>query len=275
MINKILIPIDFSEVANNALQYAIQLAKKTHAEIHILYVKNIPIMDNSFPNNVYHSYLIEVEEFTKKSFDDLTEKVLKNAEVKFETHTVFGFIKDEIQDFSDKNNIDLIVLGTKGASGMQEILIGSNAASVAANSTIPVLIIPPHARFEKLIHLVYATDYNEPEFPAVARLTYFANLYDADVSVLHVKSDYDEFFDAEHNFFSRNKDADEFKKWKIIKLPKGESVIESINTFITNNHSNMIVMAKHNRNFFDRLFHISLSKKMAYHTQIPLLVLNK
>ncbi len=275
MISKILIPTDFSEVANNALQYAIQLAKKTKAEIHVLYVKNIPIMDNSFPNTVYQSYIMEVEEFTKKSFKDLTDKYLKNAELKFDTHTAFGFIQDEIQDFSDKNNIDLIVLGTTGASGMQEILIGSNAASVAANSAIPVLIIPPTSRFEEIIHMVYATDYNEPEFPAVSRLSYFANLYDADVSVLHVKSDYDEFFDAEHNFFIRNKDADEFKKWKIIKLPKGESVIENINTFITNNHSNMIVMAKHNRNFFDRLFHRSLSKKMAYHTKIPLLILNK
>ena len=275
MISKILIPTDFSEVANNALQYAIQLAKKTQAEIHILYVKNIPIMDNSFPNNVYQTYMIEVDEFTKKSFEDLTSKFFKNAEVKFKTHTAFGFIQDEIQDFSEKNEIDLIVLGTTGASGIQEILIGSNAASVAANSAIPVLIIPPTSNFEEIIHLVYATDYNEPEFPAVSRLAYFANLYDADVSILHVKSDYDNFFDAEHNFFSRNKNAPEFKKWKIIKLPKDGSIIESINTFITNNHSNMIVMAKHNRNFFDKLFHISLSKKMAYHTKIPLLVLNK
>lgn len=275
MISKILIPTDFSEVANNALQYAIQLAKKTQAEIHILYVKNIPIMDNSFPNNVYQTYMIEMDEFTKKSFEDLTSKFLKNAEVKFKTHTAFGFIQDEIQDFSEKNEIDLIVLGTTGASGIQEILIGSNAASVAANSAIPVLIIPPTSNFEEIIHLVYATDYNEPEFPAVSRLAYFANLYDADVSILHVKSDYDNFFDAEHNFFSRNKNAAEFKKWKIIKLPKDGSIIESINTFITNNHSNMVVMAKHNRNFFDKLFHISLSKKMAYHTKIPLLVLNK
>ncbi|MCF8429011.1 MAG: universal stress protein [Bacteroidia bacterium] len=275
MISKILIPTDFSEVANNALQYAIQLAKKTNAEIHVLYVKNIPIMDNSFPNNVYQSYITEVEDFTKKSFDDLTVKFLKNSEVKFETHTAFGFIKDEIKDFADKNKIDLIVLGTTGASGLQEILIGSNAASVAASSEIPVLIIPPTSHFEEIIHLVYATDYNEPEFPAVSRLAYFASLYDADVSVLHIESDYDDLFDSEHNYFNRNKDADEFKKWKIIKLPKGESIIESINNFIANNHSNMIVMAKHNRNFFDRLFHRSLSKKMAYHTKIPLLVLNK
>ena len=275
MITKILIPTDFSNVANNALQYAIHLAKKINAELHILYVKNIPIMDNSFPNNVYQSYMLEVEEFTKKSFAELTTKYLKDADLKYETHTAFGFINDEIQEFVVTNKIDLIILGTTGASGLQEILIGSNAASVAAGAEVPVLIIPPTSTFEEIIHLVYATDYNEPEFPAVSRLAYFASLYDADVSVLHIESDYDDLFDSEHNYFNRNKDADEFKKWKIIKLPKGESIIESINNFIANNHSNMIVMAKHNRNFFDRLFHRSLSKKMAYHTKIPLLVLNK
>lgn len=275
MITKLLIPTDFSEVANNALNYAIKLAHKTGAEIHILYVKNIPIMDNSFPNDVYQSYMLEIEEFTKKNFDELTEKVLKNANVKFETHTAFGFINDEIQEFIEKQKIDLVVLGTTGASGLQELLIGSNAASVAGEAEVPVLVIPPTSVFEEIVHIVYATDYNEPEFPAVSRLAYFASLFDADVSVLHVKSDYDDLFDSEHNFFSRNKDAAEFTKWKIVKLPEGESVIDSINKFIDQNHSNMIVMAKHNRNFFDKLFHRSLSKQMAYHTKIPLLVLNK
>jgi nucleotide-binding universal stress UspA family protein len=275
MISKILIPTDFSDVANNALNYAIKLATKTDAELHILYVKNIPIMDNSFPNEVYQSYMLEVEDFTKKNFNDLNEKVLKKANVKFETHTAFGFINDEIQEFIKKQKIDLVVLGTTGASGLQELLIGSNAASVAGEAEVPVLVIPPTSVFEEIVHIVYATDYNEPEFPAVSRLAYFASLFDADVSVLHVKSDYDDLFDSEHNFFSRNKDAAEFTKWKIVKLPPGESVIESINTFIDQNHSNMIVMAKHNRNFFDKLFHRSLSKQMAYHTKIPLLVLNK
>lgn len=275
MISKILIPTDFSDVANNALNYAIKLATKTDAELHILYVKNIPIMDNSFPNEVYQSYMLEVEDFTKKNFNDLNEKVLKNANVKFETHTAFGFINDEIQEFIKKQKIDLVVLGTTGASGLQELLVGSNAASVAGEAEVPVLVIPPTSVFEEIVHIVYATDYNEPEFPAVSRLAYFASLFDADVSVLHVKSDYDNLFDSEHNFFSRNKDAAEFTKWKIVKLPPGESVIESINTFIDQNHSNMIVMAKHNRNFFDKLFHRSLSKQMAYHTKIPLLVLNK
>ncbi len=79
MISKILIPTDFSDVAENALLYAIQLAKKTNAELHILYVKNIPIMDNSFPNNVYETYMLEVEEFTKKSFDILTKSPKKRA----------------------------------------------------------------------------------------------------------------------------------------------------------------------------------------------------
>jgi nucleotide-binding universal stress UspA family protein len=275
MISKILIPTDFSIVANNALQYAIQLAQKTNADIHILHVKNIPIMDNSFPSNIYQTYMQEVEDFTKKSFENLNEKFLKNTNLNFKTHTTFGFINDEIQEFANVNEIDLIVLGTIGASGLQELLVGSNAASVVAESKVPVLVVPPTANFEDINHIVYATDYNEPEFPAVSRLAYFASLYNADVSVLHVKTYYDELFDSAHNFFSRNKDEVDFNKWKIVKLPEGDSVIDSINTFITNNHSNMIVMAKHNRNFFDKLFHRSLSKQMAFHTKIPLLVLNK
>jgi nucleotide-binding universal stress UspA family protein len=67
----------------------------------------------------------------------------------------------------------------------------------------------------------------------------------------------------------------EVNKWKIVKLPEGESIIDSINNFIETENPDMIVMAKHNRSFFDRLFHRSLSKQMAYHTKIPLLVLNK
>lgn len=275
MITKILIPTDFSDVANNALQYAILLANKTGAEIHLLHVKNIPVMDNSFPSNVYQTYMADVEEFAKVSFASLVSNFLTNTNVKFETHTSFGYVNDEIQDFANTKNIDLIILGTTGASGIKEILIGSNAASVVAKAEVPVLVIPPTANYEALNKIVYASDYNEPEFPSVARLKYFASLYNAQVSVLHVRSDADHLFDANHNFFTRNKENMDINKWKIVKLPEGDGVVESINKFINEEHTNLLVMAKHNRNFFDRLFHRSLSKQMAYHTKIPLLVLNK
>ncbi len=275
MISKILIPTDFSTVANNALQYAIQLAKKTNASIHLLHVNNIPIMDASFPNEVYQTYTAEIEDFAKNSFENLENLYLNKSNLQFDKHTAYGFVNDEIQEFANNNNIDLIVLGTTGASGIQEILIGSNAASVVAKAEIPVLVIPPTSTFTDIKKIVYASDFNEPEFPSVSRLAFFANLYEAEVNVLHIKSFADNLFDAEHNFFSRNKENVEVNRWKIVKLPEGESIIDSINNFVETEHPNLIVMAKHNRSFFDRLFHRSLSKQMAYHTKIPLLVLNK
>jgi nucleotide-binding universal stress UspA family protein len=275
MISKILIPTDFSTVANNALQYAIQLAKKTNASIHLLHVNNIPIMDASFPNEVYQTYTAEIEDFAKNSFENLENLYLNKSNLQFDKHTAYGFVNDEIQEFANNNNIDLIVLGTTGASGIQEILIGSNAASVVAKAEIPVLVIPPTSTFADIKKIVYASDFNEPEFPSVSRLAFFANLYEAEVNVLHIKSFADNLFDAEHNFFSRNKENVEVNRWKIVKLPEGESIIDSINNFVETEHPNLIVMAKHNRSFFDRLFHRSLSKQMAYHTKIPLLVLNK
>lgn len=275
MISKILIPTDFSTVANNALQYAIQLAKKTNASIHLLHVNNIPIMDASFPNEVYQTYTAEIEDFAKNCFENLENLYLNKSNLQFDKHTAYGFVNDEIQEFANNNNIDLIVLGTTGASGIQEILIGSNAASVVAKAEIPVLVIPPTSTFTDIKKIVYASDFNEPEFPSVSRLAFFANLYEAEVNVLHIKSFADNLFDAEHNFFSRNKENVEVNRWKIVKLPEGESIIDSINNFVETEHPNLIVMAKHNRSFFDRLFHRSLSKQMAYHTKIPLLVLNK
>lgn len=275
MISKILVPTDFSEVANNALHYAISLANKINAELHLLYIKNIPLVDSSYPNTIYQTYMAEIDEFADKSFKKLETKILNDSGVKFKTQAAYGFINDEIQEYTNANKIDLIILGTTGASGIQEVLIGSNAASVVAKSEIPVLVIPPSAKFEEILHIVYATDFNEPEFPAVSRLAYFAGLYNADISILHVKSEYDNYFDEEHNFFVKNKDQIALNNWKVVKVDEKENIIESINSYVELEHTNLLVMAKHNRNFFDKLFHRSLSKQMAFHTKIPLLVLNK
>lgn len=275
MINKILVPTDFSEVANNALSYALLLAKKINAEVSILYIKNIPLVDNSYPNAIYETYISEIDEYTTKNFDKLKSKILNESGVKYTIQSSFGFINDEIQEYVANNEIDLIILGTTGTSGLEEILIGSNAASVVAKSIVPVLVIPPGAQFNEIKQIVYSSDFNEPEFPSLSRLAYFADLYEAEISILHVESENDKYFDIENNFFVKNKDQIALNNWKVISVEEKDGVMESINLFINEKHADLLVMAKHNRNFFDRIFHRSLSKQMAYHTKIPLLVLNK
>jgi K+-sensing histidine kinase KdpD len=106
------------------------------------------------------------------------------------------------------------------------------------------------------------------------RLIYFAEQYDCPLDILHVKSDSDHYFNAENNFFTKNKGKISYPNLHFIELEKGD-VVQSINQYVEEKEVDLLVMAKHNRNFFDRLFHKSLSKKMAFHTKIPLLVLVK
>ncbi len=274
MISNILVPTDFSEVANNALRFAVNFSEKANAKIHLLHVTHIPVIDVNFPVDVYQEFTTEIEKTATSNLEKLKKEFLEKSGVKFEIHSVMGFVNDEIHEFASQHKIDLIIMGTTGASGIQEVLVGSNAASVVAKSHIPVLVIPPGAVQYDLQHIVYASDFNEPEFPAVARLIYIAEQFHSKISVLHVKSDFDRFFDSAHNFFTRNKHNISYDNWKVVKLPEGD-VLDKINEFVTKANADLLVMAKHNRSFFDKIFHRSLSKHMTYHTKIPLLVLNK
>jgi len=274
MIGKILVPTDFSDAAGVALKYAIGLAKKAGSTITVFHVNHVAMIDASMPAETYQLFVTEAENNTKSSFDELVENYLRDSGVSYYVQSQYGFVADEICDYAQKEKYDLIVMGTTGSSGIEEVLIGSNAASVVGKTPIPVLVIPAGTPFKNLERIVYATDYNEPEFPAVMRLIFFAELFNADLSIVHVKSEYDHFFNAENNFFKKNKSNISYDKINFIELEKGD-IISRINEYVEGYNADLVVMAKHNRNFFDRLFHRSLAKKMAYHTSMPLLVLVK
>lgn len=274
MINAILIPTDFSEVANQAAAFAVAFAQKCNAQVHVFHAKQIPVADPAFPAEAYQLYVDEIAKAEQEGFAHLESTLLKPSGVKYTFSSTTGFVADELTDYAQANNIDLIVMGTKGASGFAEVLIGTNAASVIGKSNIPVMVIPPNYTYKNFSKVLYATDFTEPEFPAFSRLMYIVELYDAHITVMHNKTDYDNYFNVDGNFFNRNKDSFSYQNIELVKL-ENTDVMESIDKWIDTHQNDLVVLAKHNRSFFDRLFHRSLSKRMAYHTKIPLLVLNK
>jgi nucleotide-binding universal stress UspA family protein len=92
MINNILLPTDFSEVANNALRYAIELCKKTESKLHLFHIKSIPVMDASFPAETYQLILQEMEEATKVGFEKLETAYLKSSGITFELHSMVAVL---------------------------------------------------------------------------------------------------------------------------------------------------------------------------------------
>lgn len=273
MINHIILPTDFSASANIALDYAILLAKKTNSKLTILHVNQTALVDASMPTESYQLFVNEIENFVEEGFALIKSK-LSTSGINCTYESKYGFIADEICDFSDNAQADLIIMGTTGTTGLGEVLIGSNCASVIGRSKIPCLAIPENANVKEFEKIIYATDYNEPEFPAFSRLLYFAELFNAEVDIVHVESENDHYFNSENNFFKKNKNNINYNKIKYTNLPKGKTA-EVINLYIDQNQADLLVLAKHNRNFFDRLMHRSLSKKMAYHIHLPLLILVK
>lgn len=273
MLNNILFPTDFSSVANNALTFAIDLCKKTNATLHVLHVQNIPIVDVNYPMDNYQVFIEEAENLTDENFKTLESKTLQPSQIKYKTHKTIGsFVSNAIIDFTENNNVDLIIMGTTGSSGIESVLIGSNAASVVGKSEVPVFVIPPSANSTTFKHVLYSSDYNEPEFPTLSQLKYFADLYGADIAVLHVASENDHYFDVEGSFFVKHKK--ELGDVQLVTVENME-ITNAINQQIEARQIDLVVLAKHNRGFFDRLFHRSFSKQMTYHTTTPLLVLNK
>lgn len=146
MIKKILYPVDFSDYAEEILEYAVALAKKFEAELHLVHV--IPDLNYFTP---YESFLTpenlvaierNIEGEVEKDFNRLTEKV--DIPVKKAVKTGAVFI--EIIDYIKEENIDLVVMGTHGRSGIEHILIGSVAEKVVRKAPCPVLTVRPKNR---------------------------------------------------------------------------------------------------------------------------------
>ena len=145
----ILAPVDFSQASNNALSFAAELSKRASARLFI-----INVLQKEDSEEESKGKLKSVESDLKKSF---------GPDLKFESSLVHGDLVVALQKVIAVQHPDLIVMGTKGASGLKRILIGSNTVQVLANTKVPVLVIPEVARFENFLNtgrntIVLATD---------------------------------------------------------------------------------------------------------------------
>lgn len=272
MYHKILVPVDFSPTSDNALVYAINLAKKWSAELLILHVNYLPVIDATIATDIYQNYLDESNNISENSYSKLKEKYLSPAGIKFHFITKLGFVVDEINKAAIAYNVDLILLGSMGANGIEELLIGSNTASLVARSVKPVMIIPPNKTYENYRRLIYASDFSESNFDLFKPVLEMVKYDQAEFEIVHVQSknekdllNYEFIIDNYRN--NLNYDKLSFSECQ------DDHVMRAIDEYVQKGICDVVVVSRHKRNFFERLFHRSVSKQMAYHTQIPLLVL--
>ena len=154
---KILVPFDFSEQATDAFRFALQIAKQSKSEVHLLHVVELPVL--------YDTVLMPALSFEEENLQDMRknaglklERLVKkysSSEVSLETKIELGYTSDTILDYVDKNEIDQVVMGTKGAKGLREILIGSNTEKIVRASKIPVIAVKKFVHPRQIKNIVF------------------------------------------------------------------------------------------------------------------------
>lgn len=181
---RILVPTDFSIYAEEALKAAAKIALKNNCEIFLLHMLELP---NQMSDAVTGGNSIpEVMLFMKKAhemFEKIKERpYLKGIQV---TETVqFEKAFDGILACSKKNEIDLIVMGSHGSSGLEEIIVGSNTEKIVRHSDIPVLVIKKENKEFSANNIVFASDFSKEIKKPFRKMLEFAKIFDSNLKLV-------------------------------------------------------------------------------------------
>ncbi|MUU79689.1 universal stress protein [Winogradskyella endarachnes] len=274
----ILLPTDFSDNSWNAIKYAIQLFKDEICTFHLL---------NTYTPIIYNvEYVLgypaqfglgdAIRDTAQENLKDLTTKISqtfeKNPKHKFITVARFNTLISGVKEYTSEHQTDLIIMGTKGATGAEEILFGSNTVHVFKEIKCPVLAIPSGFKFEKPLEILFPTDL-EVDYNAfkIEILKQIAMDNHSRINALHVSTGNDLTFKQINS------------QLKLESLFKGSSylfhiydsmnVTDAINKFQIKAKINLIAMINNKHSFFENLFHRSPLNQIGFHLKVPFLVL--
>ena len=216
----------------------------------------------------------ELRKVSEEALSNLVSKLkAENPGVDIDSFVSQGYAEDEIVDAAKSSGADMIVMGTQGASGLREALVGTITASVMDHAECPVMAVPEGASFTSFDKIVYATSYAEGDFQHVEEIIDFARLFNAEVILLHISSgtvDTSYEFESIERFKERIVEDSQYERISF-KLLENKSVYEGLNQFLEEVKADLVAMTLHKRSFVQKLFNRSITKRMAYHTHIPLI----
>ncbi|WP_127127714.1 universal stress protein [Pseudoflavitalea rhizosphaerae] len=276
---RLLVPTDFSPAAEKAFRFAVDLAQRAGSSI-ILYHVHIPL-ENVFIGTMQSrkQYNERCEKNIRRRLQRLIKKVIEGISG-VEVSAVIGRppLVGSILDFAAINQVNLIVMGTQGCSGLKRVIVGSVSARIADRSDRPVLLVPEKYVPGETSHFVFATKSSGNDQAALSIVEEIAKLYDAAITVLHFQDICEPVFEKEkdkHNFeqYACNQQRRSGAVKVRYQLLDAISVIEAMETLDQRVPYDVMVMVRRNKTFLKNFFVKSITKNMAYVTQKPLLVI--
>ncbi|MFN6945664.1 MAG: universal stress protein [Cytophagaceae bacterium] len=273
-IRTILFPTDFSDNAINALQYVTQLAKKFNSAIVLFHSFHMPVIKTDVPIEIMEKEMNEMEKLAKEKLAKLADQIKKQAN-NLDTINIVrrGFTVENILNILEEEHIDLVVMGTKGAGGIKEVIMGSNTADVIERASCPVLAVPEQAQYNGLKKIIYAVDHNHIDCDSIEVIVRIAQVFEAELRLLSISKD------DETEKLKQQLKNEILKKINypqtFLHIIDSDKVLDGINEFAEKEQIDLLVMATRKRHLIEKMFKVSLTRKMAFHGKLPLLAFHQ
>lgn len=270
----IIVPVDFSEYSEYALKAAAALAKKRNSEILALHMLDMHMASMNESGSYHQEQTAFLLQYAKKRFQNFLKKeYLQDVKV---TPIIKHFkVFSEVNEVAKKENADLIVMGSHGASGLKELLLGSNTEKVIRFSEIPVMIVKSDLESFDFEEIVYATDLSRESIGAYLQTKSVVEDLGGKLHMLFVNTPYDNFKTTTemHQLAADFLIAAEgnAEKLKEVSFVCDRTIEKGILNFANSIGADLIAVSTHGRKGLSHVFKGSLSEDIANHATLPIL----
>lgn len=273
---KVLIPYDFTETSQSALNYGVEIAKYLSADLVLLHINQVPVVSSEFGLAGYS--IAELFSEHKHAIQKIAEDIRLREPLigHIECHCEMGNAAEVIIEFSKAHEIDLVISGIGGhGNAFIKNIIGSTSVAVARHIDNPLIIVPPNTSYKKIQNIAYACDYDKQllDSSSLIKVRYINTLFDATLHILHVVPENHELNAKEaliDNYVEQNLEHVRHKTYIISE----NTVADGLLNFINHHEIDMVIVEPKKHSILHNLFTFSTINAMAFYSPIPVLTIH-
>ncbi len=271
----IVIPTDFSPIATNAMNYAIDMAMELNTSITLIHVYQIPVSITEVP--IVMASAEDLKKDAEQKLDEVKKGIehITSGKLKIYTEARVGNVVDELEDFCEKIQPFAVVMGTKGASGLERILFGSTTLTTIKHLSFPVIVIPPGSVYKTIKKIGFACDLKQVvETTPIHFIKEMADNYKAEFHVLNV--------DYENRHFTPDTPEQSLLLHTMLQglnptyhFIEHTNIEDGINEFAENNNLDLLITIPKKLELLDTLFRPSSTKQLIFESHIPIMCIHE
>jgi nucleotide-binding universal stress UspA family protein len=266
----IIVPLDFSEQSEYAMKVAASLARRHNAEILALHMLELNQAIISSSEGFYQEHTVFLLKLAEKRIDEFLGKAYLDG-IKITPIIKHFKVFGEVNEIADAHNADLIVMGSHGTDGLEEIFIGSNAEKVVRHSTVPVLVVKDEIEDFKVSDFVFACDFQNENAMAFKRALDFAKKLNTRLHLVYINTPGDNFLSTQDIYARISTFLQHTNTGMEVEIYNDYTVERGVLNYSEGINADLIGIPTHGRKGLSHFFMGSIGEDIANHSKIPVM----